>query len=602
MKQAITALSVAILMLGCASAPKQEPTEAGSTVDTRPPLISDATVVESHLNDLMNSNAHYGRFSGTVLVARGDTVVYHESFGYRDYTGTVPNTNDTVYGIGSVMKQFTAAGVLTLVNDGLIELHDPVSVFFPELGTFAEQITIHHLLSMSSGILEDFARTRTYDLESVVLPQATPISTTDLVGYFGEVNEYFRPGRRFDYANINYVILAALIEQISGTDLHSFLTERLWLPRGLESVSFGLDNADTARIARPLTGLPIDRIEPEFWHDSWVLGAGGGYSNVYDLYRWMKALNDGEIFDRELSMALVARHQRAGAEWYGYGWTIGSRFGRRYHYHEGGTVGFISEAGYYPEEDIYVVMLANHTHELESLGSSVRHMQTLSRQVHAILAGEPFVRPPVPEPEASPDLAGRYGIAGFDYELIPRDAEVAIRAVDGSPSIVDIVYARDLQENSRRFRRVKRVARALAEDDFGAVWWRADTAIRIAIPTGLVADAWKELTGDKGAFVSANVYRLPTAERPNTYWVRLVNAEAQHGVFVTLNRWGRVRAMQLDPLFSWDGPLEVNALAISPDRLFVDGFRHGYADLHLTRTEGAWTIRLPGADFRLEAR
>lgn len=599
MKFSVAVLSIVVLMFGCAGTPNRDRPEPDSTVEPPPPLMADVSSATSYLHDLMTSNAHYGRFSGTVLVARGDSVVYHESFGYRDRPGNSRNTNDTVYGIGSVMKQFTAAGVLTLVDDGSLELSDPVSRFFPELGPFAERVTIHHLLSMSSGILEDFARTRTYDLESVVFPRATPISTADLVGHFGEVTEYFQPGRRYDYANINYVILAALIEQVGGTDLHSFLAERLWRPLGLDSIAFGLDNADPARVARPLIGLPTDRVEPEFWHDSWLLGAGGGYADAYDLYGWMKAISDGAVFDPELSAELFGRHQRAGNEWYGYGWTIGSRYGRRYHYHEGGTVGYISEAGYYPDDDIYVVMLANHTHELELIGSSVRHMQNLARQVHAILAGESSVRPPVAESEASTDLAGRYSIAGFDYEFIPRDPEVVIRAGEGSPPIMDVAYARDLDENSWRFRRVKRVARALAEDDFGPVWWRGEATLRVAISTGLVADAWKELTGDKGAFVSVNVYRLPTVERPNTYWVRIVNARAQHGVFVTLNRWGRVRGIQLDPLFSSEGPSEVNAVTISPDRLFVDGFRHGYPDLHLTRREGEWMIALPGAEFRL---
>lgn len=597
MRMIVRLLSIAMVLSGCATASNGTPDDAAAA---RSDLAVDVEEIVTNLTELMSAQAYHGRFSGTVLVARGDTVIYLESFGFSDVTGGHPNTNDTVYGIGSIAKQFTAAGIMRLVENGQIELTDTVARFFPELGPFVERVTIHDLLSMSSGILEDFAQTKTYDLASVVLPKPTPIATAELLGYFGEVTEFFRPGRRFDYANINYVILAALIEKLSGTDLNSYLTEHFWTPLRLGSIAFGLENTDTPRVARAYTGIPLTHDEPEFWHDSWVLGAGGVYSTAHDLYRWMRTLSAGDVFSPDSTAALFGRHQRTGNEWYGYGWVTGQRHGRTYRYHEGGTVGYISEAGFYPDDDVYIVILSNHTHELERLGLTVRHMQDVARQLHSVLNGFPSNAPPVPVERSRTDLSGRYSVAGFEYEFRNDGEAVSIVAEQGSPSIMDVAFGRELTENTRRFRRVMRVAEALGNDDFRAIWWRAEIPLRIAISAGFVADAWANLTGEKGELVSVNFYRLPTEERPNVYWFRIVNSQAEHGVFVTLTRWGSVRGIQIDQAFSTNGPREVETVTISPDRLFVDGFRYGYPDLHITRRDGNWTITLPTEELPLE--
>ena len=589
-------VSIVAVIGGCATPRTAAPEDTGSV---RTVLVADAQRVSAALSELMSSNAHFGRFSGTVLVARGDTVIFHESYGWSDFAAGTANTNDSVYGIGSLAKQFTAAGILRLVENGEIELTDTVATFFPHLGAFVDRVTIHDLLSMSSGINEDFSRTRTYDLASVVFPRPTPITTAELVGYFGELTEYSRPGRRFEYSNINYVLLAAIIEQISGLDLHTYLTTQFWEPLGLEGTAYSLDNAETSRVSRAYTGIPLAHDEPEFWHDSWLLGAGGAYATAHDLYRWMKALNEGRVLADSSTTALFDRHQRTGNEWYGYGWVSGERHGRMYRYHEGGTVGYISEAGFFPNDDVYVVILSNHTHELEQLGSTVSHMQRLARNVHAAIAGATFVAPSVPIAEEVTDLSGRFTVAGFGYDFSNDHGSVTIVADDESPSIMDVAYGRDLAENTRRFRRVMRVAKALGEDEFGKIWWRSEFPLRIAISTGLVSDAWANLTGEKGELVSVNFYRLPTPERPNVYWFRIVNENAETGVFVTLNRWGSVRGIQLDQSFSAGGPRSVETVTISPDRLFVDGFQYGYPDIHVEKRAGEWFVTLPTAEFPL---
>ncbi len=563
-------------------------------------LLADPSRAANELRSLLHALAFYGRFSGTVLVARGDTVVYEESFGFSSWEQKKHNTNASVYHLGSIAKGFTAAGIMRLIEGGELRLDQPLSQFFPRLGPAARAITLHHLLTMSSGIRQDLARTKNYDRNELVLPQATPIAAEDLVHRWGELKLFFRPGRRFDYSNLNYALLAAIIEQVSGVDLHTYLQRSLFTPLDLPSLAFGRENADSERVATGYVGLPQRHVVPEPWHDSWLLGAGGVYASARDLYRWMRALNEGLVFGPTATETLLRPHQRDGRRHYAYGWFVEERTGGTYRYHEGGTVGYIGEAGFFAEENVYLVLLSNHTHELERIAQTVVHMQGIARQIHAILAGRPHHAPPVPAPGAQASLAGPFAIGGARYRALPGGGAVQIVAEDPSPSLMDVPFRQDLVEESRRFRRARAVARALAKDRFGLVLWRSELALAIAIAARLVAKAWQALTGDKGAPVSLNCYRLPSPERPRTYGFRLVHANREIGVLLTFNRWGRVRGIHLDPSFSFQGPREVLARAIADDHLFIDGFALGYPDLHIRRDRGRWVFKAGLAELPLD--
>ena len=563
-------------------------------------LLIDASTVPSELDQLLHANAYYGRLSGTLLVAQGESVVYHRSFGYRDALSQTANTTDTIYDIGSIAKQFTAVAVMKLAEEDRLDLEARLASFFPALGAVAEQVSIHHLLSMSSGIAQDFARSRTHDIQDVVFPQPSPVTTLELVHHFGELESVFRPGNRFEYSNMNYILLAAVVEQVTGTDFHSYLSSAFFAPLGMESTAVGRHNVPTDRLARGYTGLPTSHEVPDEWHDSWLLGAGGVYSSAPDLHRWMLALERNEILSPAATEALFRPRQRYGRGHYAYGWVIDSPGGYTYRYHEGGTVGYAGEAGFYPGGEVSIVLLTNHTHNLSRIGATVTHLQGLTRQVRNILHERPFHHPPVPGDGAFALPQGTRSVAGFTYRFEPATESVTIHAEEGSPSIMDVGFLRDLVEPGRRYRRVVRVARALAEDDFRHVFWRGEWTIMMGITTKIVADAWQSLTGDKGAFVSANVYRLPSADRPYVYWVRLVNERAQTGVFITLNRLGRVRGMQIDQSFSWEGPTTIRALAIDERKLFVDGFAIGYPDLTIVSEHDRWILRHPAGDLTIE--
>jgi CubicO group peptidase (beta-lactamase class C family) len=562
------------------------------------PLAEDISKLPSHFDSLMHAYAHYGRFSGTMLIGHTDDMLYNGSFGYAHAEQKIPNTLHSVFNIGSVSKQFTAAAILKLAQEKKLNIDDKLSEYFPDLGPLAQKITLHHLLTMSSGIMEDFSRTKTYNLDEIVFPKATPVEIYDLVHYFGPLTEYFKPGKQFDYSNINYIILAAVVEKVSMMGYHEYLKTQLWEPLGMKNIAFGKYNhPGTENVATGYTGLPLRHSLPEDWHDSWQIGAGGIYASAPDLLTWMKALTSYQVLDSVHTQKLFKKHMKEG---YGYGWQMCTRHGNPYIYHEGGTLGYISEIGFYPQLDVYVVLLTNHIHGLWDINKTVKQMQETAREVHNILFDQPFRTLPVPEAEKGiSELASAYNLEGYHYDFIPGQLIQITASQPGSPSILDLVYHRDLKSNTKGYSSAVKIARALGEDDFRYLGKKSDLMLKAFIASGKISTIWQELTGDKGAFISANMYRLPCEKFPNCYWIRLVHEKKEIGVFITMNSSNRMQGMHIDQSFSFNGPDTLWAIPINNNHLFIDGFRYGHSDVHIVKENEKWLIKVPAGDIEM---
>lgn len=563
-----------------------------------PVPVLDRGEISARLDRLLSAYDFYGRFSGTVLLAHKDTVLYENSFGFADAEAQLPNNNDSVYGLGSVSKQFTATAILELVQNGQLALSATLADFFPELGESAKRITIHHLLSMRSGIYEDFARSKSYDISQVVFPRAEAVGTHDLVHYFGELSSFFRPGARFDYSNLNYILLAAILESVSGLDYAEYL-EQLRQKFDLDSIAFGIDRVEPKRLARPYVGLPLRHDAAPEWHDSWVLGAGGIFSSARDLQRWLYKVNSRQVLDASHSRLLFREHSKDGREQYGYGWQLGKRQGFDYIYHKGGTLGYVCEAGFFPELDLYLVILSNHSHDLMDLGKSVQLLDEIGTEIKKAVFNQSFRVLPLPQAEARMELAPSYTLNDFGYALSQKDNLVGIQALEGSPSILDLAFSQDLQGSYARYAAARKIAEAFGREDFAFVRRQAEPMMRLLIPASKLAEIWTELTGEKGRFLSYNFYRLPEGANDYSYRVRLVYQQKEVGVILNFNQRGQLRGIHIDQSFSSNGPGLVQALMIDNNLLFVDGFKHGYPDAKIELVDGRLVLRTVAGDLLL---
>src|SRR5687768_3868076 len=257
-------------------------------------------------------------FSGVVLVARGDQVLLRKAAGFADRERNIPNTPETKYSTMSVTKQFTAAGIMLLVQDGKLSLNDPVSLHYPASPPAWARVTIKHLLTHTSGIADynprEGLRFQTYhDVLPVVAGR--PIA--------------FEVSADFQYNNAAYDLLAAVIEHVSGQDYGEFLRSYIFAPLGMRNTGYGAIPGDVVRGYR----RSVDGIW-EYWGPldlNLMGGAGGIYSTIDDMLIWSRALDGDAILSPESKSAMFTDYGHN----YGFGWRFATKYGRRLVWHTG---------------------------------------------------------------------------------------------------------------------------------------------------------------------------------------------------------------------------------------------------------------------------
>jgi len=287
--------------------------------------------------------------SGAILIARDGEILLAKGYGPADRESGALITPETKFRLGSLTKQFTAAGILVLEQQGRLRVEDPVSRFYPDYPR-GEEITIHHLLSHTSGIPNISAKPDYW--EKALLPW----SIDEVIAWFQPDSLDFAPGERFAYSNSNYILLAGIIERVTGRSYEAFLQENLFAPAGM--TGSGQDNYTKILPNRATGYLSFGReIQRAHYRDMpFMSGAGSLYSTAVDLYKWDLALK-GDLI---LSAASRAKMFTPHTEQYGYGWFIEVRNGRKVISHRGELSGFIVSMDRFVDEDLLIVTLFNY--------------------------------------------------------------------------------------------------------------------------------------------------------------------------------------------------------------------------------------------------
>ncbi len=366
----------------------------------------------AELCDYVKRLAQLGAFSGSVLVARGDTVLLDGGFGLADQRRGIPVTRATVFDIGSVAKQFAAAAVLRLELDGRLRVDETLARLFPEAATDKREITLHQLLTHTSGLPGDLEAsgnrtTRPDDPGLAAQVLALPLESA--------------PGTTFRYSNAGYVLLRLAIERASSVPFARYVTESLLRPAGLERTGWHGDahlwRAD--EVARGTSGLH-DSGSPRDWplHGA-TFGAGEMVSSPGELFRWLRALDSGAVLPKEACEKLFTPRTRwsgLGAEGrgsnalYAYGWEVRTR--------EDGTIGLVFHNGTYdnfrttvrryPRDDA-VIIVATHARQQDAGDRA----DDLANALRDIMVGTDVALPPTTIEVRSAQLAELEGTYEF---------------------------------------------------------------------------------------------------------------------------------------------------------------------------------------------
>ena len=291
------------------------------------------------------------------IVMDDGKIVYAAGRGLADVAANAPITADTVFRLGSITKQFTAAVVLQLVEEGKVSLADPLSKFLPDYPRPGADATVAQLLNHTSGI-----QSYTGIPGWMAGPKpAQAVTTEQLIAEFKDMPPEFERGAKWNYNNSGYVLLGAIIERVTGKAWHEAIAERITRPLGLTSIRYGVGEERIPRMAGGYTreGGKVERSRPI--HMSVPHAAGALVGNARDLAKWSHALHHGKVLKSDTYRQMIAKTRLTdGTEMaYAFGLSNEPVRDRKALAHGGGIFGFSTYALYIPKDDVFVAVLAN---------------------------------------------------------------------------------------------------------------------------------------------------------------------------------------------------------------------------------------------------
>jgi CubicO group peptidase (beta-lactamase class C family) len=362
------------------------------------------------LDEYLDACVKHYAFRGTVLVAKGNTILVDKAYGMANFENKIPCTTQTRFNLASVSKQFTAMAIMLLVQKGLISVDDSMAKYMPKdllLGdSRAKAITIHHCLTHTSGI-KDFESLSEWK-EDVKYNNAG-----EIIKLFKDKPLDFEPGTQYKYSNSGYVVLGYIVEKVSKQPLAQFMKENIFQPLNMNDTGFDY-NAIDKRFA---FGYTTDNKRVNYYDMSFAYGDGNLISTTQDLYLWSQALSSGKLLRSDLSKMLFTPHVKTGKkEAYGYGWEIMEEFGHKLICHNGGISGFSTNIFRFVDDDVCIVVLSN-------IDPSISPAYQMNVDLAAILFKQPYSPPKTKtvvavDPVIFDAYVGNYKLSELDNMVI----------------------------------------------------------------------------------------------------------------------------------------------------------------------------------------
>lgn len=346
----------ALMLVACGN--RSETNRETITRDSLPQLIDSTSLNKKSqkLDSLFQSFQKLRNFNGVVLVAHKGTILYRNAFGYANLKTKDTLTTDHIFQLASVSKQFTAAAIMLLEEQGKLEYIDPVKKYFQ--GFPYEDITIHQLLTHRSGLSNYM-----YFCEEICKGKDTLLSCHDVMCIMEEMKPppYYHPDTKFNYSNTNYMLLAAIVEKVAGMKFSEFVAREIFEPLSMRS-TFVYDRTQQLNNPKVATGYYSVKRPAEDNYLDGVIGDKSVYSTVDDLFLWDQALyTDKLLKEKTLQTAWTpASPERKNGHNYGYGWRLWTmQDSTQMVYHNGWWHGFNSNFIRIPEDSITLIVLRN---------------------------------------------------------------------------------------------------------------------------------------------------------------------------------------------------------------------------------------------------
>lgn len=315
----------AVTMFVCSCGSKNQSAKHSTAKEDQPLKTDDvvngdkARLIDQHLLALFKDK----NFSGCVFITKNDSLLLMKGYGYANRTMNLSYTPATLSCIGSITKMFTATAILKLYQQHKIKLSDKISTFFDNVPADKKNITIHQLLTHSSGFHE-FLRNDGGDFEK--------IETADFLKRAFSEPLAFKPGAKAVYTNVGMSLLGIIIEKVSGKEYETFLQDELFTPAGITQIGYFNSLKDTSQIAigyegSAYWGTLLQRYAEHQGGPFWNLKANGGlYASSLDMFLWTRELHQSILPDSLTQIQFsphIAENGQGGLSFFGYGCNIG---------------------------------------------------------------------------------------------------------------------------------------------------------------------------------------------------------------------------------------------------------------------------------------
>lgn len=365
------------------------------------------------------------------LVAREGRIIYHKAFGMADLELNVPMKPDMVFRIGSITKQFTSVAILQLMEQGKLSLQDEITKFIPDYPVHGHKITIEHLLTHTSGI-------KSYtSMSEIGQFMRRDMKPEEVIGLFRNQPMDFAPGTRYNYNNSGYFLLGYIIEKVSGKSYPEYIEENFFRKLGMNNSYYG---SNSRIIKNRASGYSPDAngvINAEIMSMTIPYAAGSILSTVEDLFKWNQALHSYKLINKETLEKAFTEYKLTdgrGTE-YGYGWGLKKIQGSPTIEHGGGINGFLTNAIYLPEEDVFVALFSN---------SNGKSPNDLSVKMAALAIDKPYTYKDITLDEAVlEEYTGVYENDQGDLRLIIREGNQLFSQRAGSSRLKIKPYEKD---------------------------------------------------------------------------------------------------------------------------------------------------------------
>jgi len=307
--------------------------------------------LKTKIDEYLNAQVNIKGFSGSVLVAKKDNIIYKKGFGYANHEHKVNNAPETKFLLASVTKQFTSMAIMLLVNEGKIKLDGKISDYLPYYRKdIGEKITIHQLLIHTSGI-PGYTELPGFFVDDC----RDPYNAKDFILKFCSNDLEFQPDADQKYNNSAYCILGGIIEEISGLTYGEFIKKNIFDKLGMFNSGYESHKTIIENEAEGYSKEGDKLVHADYLDISVAYAAGGLYSTVEDMYLWDRSLYTDFLLPKKWRDTMFVNYKNG----FGYGWMNSKFFGHQVVHHSGGIHGFSTHIARLIDDDICIITLGN---------------------------------------------------------------------------------------------------------------------------------------------------------------------------------------------------------------------------------------------------